>query len=170
VRKWQTLWPRRQIPLIEDLDGSEAEGTVRFRLDGTEYEIDLNVGTPRRCGMRSRHVRAAQPAGGGARWLARGGRRVPAGGVDSTEVREWANAQGVEVKDRARVPADPVARFKAATLKYPRGTAQFAGLWRLTHMADVCALGRLVTRMRDDFAVVVRLIYQMLLARMSPGQ
>jgi hypothetical protein len=53
-----------------------------------------------------------------------GGRRVPAGGVDSTEVREWANAQGVEVKDRGRVPADLVARFKAATLKQPRGTAQ----------------------------------------------
>ena len=36
-------------------------------LDGTEYEIDLNAwGTPRRCGMRCRHVRAAQPAGGGA--------------------------------------------------------------------------------------------------------
>jgi nucleoid-associated protein Lsr2 len=25
------------------LDGSEAEGTVRFGRDGTEYEIDLNA-------------------------------------------------------------------------------------------------------------------------------
>ena len=33
-----------QALLIEDLDGSEVEGTVRFRLDGTEYEIDLNAG------------------------------------------------------------------------------------------------------------------------------
>jgi Lsr2 len=32
-------------------------------------------------------------------------------------VREWANAQGIEVKDRGRVPADLVARFKAAILK-----------------------------------------------------
>jgi hypothetical protein len=37
--------------------------------------------------------------------------------ADSTEVREWANAQGIEVKDRGRVPADLVARFKTATLK-----------------------------------------------------
>jgi hypothetical protein len=37
--------------------------------------------------------------------------------ADSTKVREWANAQGIEVKDRGRVPADLVARFKAATLK-----------------------------------------------------
>ena len=32
-----------QILFIDDLDGSEAEGTVRFGLDGTEYEIDLNA-------------------------------------------------------------------------------------------------------------------------------
>jgi hypothetical protein len=33
-----------QTLLIEDLDGSEAGGTVCFGLDGTEYEIDLNAG------------------------------------------------------------------------------------------------------------------------------
>ena len=32
-----------QILYIDDLDGTEAEGTVRFGLDGTEYEIDLNA-------------------------------------------------------------------------------------------------------------------------------
>jgi nucleoid-associated protein Lsr2 len=35
--------------------------------------------------------------------------------VDSTEVRDWAKAQGIEVKDRGRIPAELVARFKAAT-------------------------------------------------------
>jgi nucleoid-associated protein Lsr2 len=35
--------------------------------------------------------------------------------VDSTEVREWAKAQSIEVKDRGRVPAELVAMFKAAT-------------------------------------------------------
>jgi hypothetical protein len=44
-----------------------------------------------------------------------GGRRTRADGVGSTEVREWAKAQGIEVKDRGRVPAEPVAKFKAAT-------------------------------------------------------
>ena len=29
---------------IDDLDGSEAEGTVLFGLDGTQYEIDLSTG------------------------------------------------------------------------------------------------------------------------------
>ncbi len=30
------------IALVDDLDGSEAEETVEFELDGTCYEIDLS--------------------------------------------------------------------------------------------------------------------------------
>jgi hypothetical protein len=37
--------------------------------------------------------------------------------VNTTDVREWARAQGIEVKDRGRVPADLVAQFKAATIQ-----------------------------------------------------
>ena len=36
AQKVQTLF-------VDDLDGSAAEGTVRFGLDGTDYEIDLNT-------------------------------------------------------------------------------------------------------------------------------
>ena len=36
AQKTQTLF-------IDDIDGGAAEGTVRFALDGTEYEIDLNA-------------------------------------------------------------------------------------------------------------------------------
>jgi hypothetical protein len=32
-----------QTLFIDDIDGSAAEGTVRFGLDGTDYEIDLNT-------------------------------------------------------------------------------------------------------------------------------
>ena len=105
-----------QTLLIDDLDGSEAEGTVRFGLDGTEYEIDLNAEHAQVLREAlARYVGSARRAGGGARRPARGGHRTPAGGVDSTEVREWAKAQGIQVKDRGRVPAELVARFKAAT-------------------------------------------------------
>src|ERR1700749_4932231 len=105
-----------QILLIDDLDGSEADGTVRFGLDGTDYEIDLNAEHAQ--ALREAlapYVHAARRAGGGARRPARGGRRAPASGVDSTEVREWAKAQGIDVKDRGRVPAELVVKFKAAT-------------------------------------------------------
>ena len=105
-----------QILLIDDLDGSEAEGTVRFGLDGAEYEIDLNAEHAQALrDALARYVHAARRARGGARRPARGGRRAPAGGVDSTEVREWAKAQGIDVKDRGRVPAGLVVKFKAAT-------------------------------------------------------
>jgi hypothetical protein len=43
---------------------------------------------------------------------ARTGRRTPASGLNTTEVREWAKAQGIEVKDRGRVPAELMAKFK----------------------------------------------------------
>jgi hypothetical protein len=109
AQKIQTLF-------IDDLDGSEADGTVRFGLDGTEYEIDLNAEHAQALrDALARYVQAARRAGGGARRSARGGRRAPAGGVDSTEVREWAKAQGINVKDRGRVPAELVVKFKAAT-------------------------------------------------------
>ena len=32
-----------QVLFIDDLDGGEAEGTVRFGLDGADYEIDLSA-------------------------------------------------------------------------------------------------------------------------------
>ena len=109
AQKIQTLF-------IDDLDGSEAEGTVRFGLDGTEYEIDLNAEHARALrDALARYVGAARRAGGGARRPTRGRRRAAASGADSTEVREWAKAQGIEVKDRGRIPAELVVRFKAAT-------------------------------------------------------
>jgi hypothetical protein len=105
-----------QILFIDDLDGSAAEGTVRFGLDGTEYEIDLNAEHAKN--MRealARYVNAGRRVGGSARKPARGSSRRPANGLNTTEVREWARAQGIEVKDRGRVPADLVVKFKAAT-------------------------------------------------------
>ena len=104
-----------QALFIDDLDGSAAEGTVRFGLDGTEYEIDLNeehAGKLREA--LARYVGAARRANGAARRPVRTGRQAPAGGLNTTEVREWAKAQGIEVKDRGRVPAELVVKFKAA--------------------------------------------------------
>ena len=112
AQKIQTLF-------VDDLDGSEAEGTVRFGLDGAEYEIDLSAEHAQALrDALAGFVKAARRAGGGARRpTARGGRRGSANGVNSTEVREWAKAQGIEVKDRGRIPAELVVKFKAASDK-----------------------------------------------------
>jgi hypothetical protein len=106
-----------QTLLIDDLDGSEAEGTVRFGLDGMDYEIDLSaqhaealrkaLATYIDAGRRAPRSAAPRPD--------RGGRRAPnAGGPDPTAVREWAKSEGIEVKDRGRVPAELIVKFKAA--------------------------------------------------------
>ena len=121
AQKIQTLF-------IDDLDGSAAEGTVRFGLDGTEYEIDLNeehAGELR--DALARYVGAARRAGGAARRPARTGRRAPAGGLNTTEVREWAKAQGIEVKDRGRVPAELVVGIQGGHRAVRPGSALHRG-------------------------------------------
>ena len=104
-----------QTVFIDDLDGSQAEGTVRYGLDGAEYEIDLNAEHAQALrDALARYVQAARRAGGSAR---RPARKARADGAGSTEVREWAKAQGIDVKDRGRVPAELVVKFKAATTR-----------------------------------------------------
>ena len=108
AQKVQTLF-------VDDIDGSDADGTIRFGLDGTDYEIDLN--SEHAQALRdalARYISAARRAGADTRRQARSGRKAPANGVNTTEIREWAKAQGIEVKDRGRVPAELVVKFKAA--------------------------------------------------------
>ena len=73
AQKIQTLF-------IDDLDGSAAEGTVRFGLDGTEYEIDLNAGHAKELrDALARYVDAARrvsPAPAGPPAAAAAGQRV----------------------------------------------------------------------------------------------
>ena len=106
-----------QTLLIDDLDGGQAEDTVRFGLDGAEYEIDLSAkhAEAMRKALEPYVSAARRAAGSAARRPGRNGRRAATAGPDSTAVREWAKAQGMEVKDRGRVPAELVVKFKAAT-------------------------------------------------------
>jgi len=109
---------RVQTIFIDDLDASPAEGTVRFGLDGTDYEIDLNAEHARQLrDALARYVSAARRIGGSARRPSRSARRAQSNGLNTAEVREWAKAQGIDVKDRGRIPAELLAKFKAATAK-----------------------------------------------------
>ena len=103
---------RVQTLLIDDLDGGEAEGTVRFGLDGAEYEIDLSAehaGALRRA--LAPYVSAGRWApGAAARRPGRGRRRAAGvGAADPVAVGEWAKSQGIEVKDRGAGVAGPAA-------------------------------------------------------------
>jgi len=104
---------RIQTLLIDDLDGGGADGTVRFGLDGTEYEIDLSAahGDELRQAL-GQYLAYARRTGAAARDAARTHR---AAAIDTAKVREWAKGQGIEVKDRGRIPADIVEQYKTAT-------------------------------------------------------
>src|SRR5438876_12391900 len=83
AQKVQTLF-------VDDIDGSDAEGTVRFSLDGTNYEIDLNATNARALrDALARYTRAARRVSSSTRRQPRSGRRASANGLNSTEVRAW---------------------------------------------------------------------------------
>jgi hypothetical protein len=66
-------------------------------------------------GTGGAYVRAGRRVGGSFRRPARDGRRGSASGLDTTEVRKCAKAQGIEVKDRQQAPLNWVVNFKATT-------------------------------------------------------
>jgi hypothetical protein len=105
---------RVNIVLEDDIDGSDADETVTFALDGVSYEIDLN-------GENAAKLRdALAPYVGHARRAA--GRR--AGGRASTgrgsakrdlaDVREWARSNGHKVSVRGRISAEVQAAYDKA--------------------------------------------------------
>jgi hypothetical protein len=101
------------VVLEDDLDGGPADETVRFGLDGVEYEIDLSRQHARtfRRELASFLVHA--------RRAERGPRRRPArsssGRRRSGDIRAWAKDAGIQVSDRGRIPASVVAQYQAAT-------------------------------------------------------
>ena len=103
-----------QTVFIDDIDGGEAAGTVRFALDGVDYEIDLSIEhTDELHTALGTYIGHARKVGGTSRRAPRGRRAGSA--IDTTAVRSWAREQGIDIKDRGRVPANIVARYEAAT-------------------------------------------------------
>ena len=101
-----------QTLFVDDIDGSEAEGTVRFGLDGAGYEIDLSVKHSEELHKALAPFVAHARKVGGPRRVARGGRNASA--IDTHKVREWAREQGIEIKERGRVPAGIVEKYRNA--------------------------------------------------------
>jgi nucleoid-associated protein Lsr2 len=101
---------RVQIILEDDYDGGTADETVTFSLDGAEYEIDLS--SQNATGLRD----ALAPWVAHARKI--GGRRKrtsKATGASSTsDIRAWAQGQGLDVSSRGRVSAEVREAYEKA--------------------------------------------------------
>jgi nucleoid-associated protein Lsr2 len=96
--------------LQDDIDGSAATQTIRFALDGVEYEIDVSDRNANRLRNSLREFIAHGRKVGGRRTR----KASSAAQVDSKAVRKWAAANGIEVSRRGRIPAEVVERYKAA--------------------------------------------------------
>jgi nucleoid-associated protein Lsr2 len=101
------------VTLVDDLDGSRAEETVGFGLDGVAYEIDLssdNAGKLR--DALADFVTGARRAGGRKKGPGRpagvktAARPASADREQNQAIREWARKQGMKVSDRGRIPAE----------------------------------------------------------------
>jgi hypothetical protein len=97
------------VSLVDDLDGSEAEETVEFGLDGAFYEIDLsedNAEHARRSGGRKRPLGRLAGAG-------RAPRTASADREQNQAMREWARKQGMNISDRGRIPKEVAEAYNA---------------------------------------------------------
>jgi hypothetical protein len=96
---------RVQVILEDDYDGTPADETVLFGLDGAEYEVDLSSGNAQ--GLRDAlapWVAVARKTGGRRKRVS-GTAKSPAGSSTS-DIRAWAQANGYEVSSRGRVSAE----------------------------------------------------------------
>ncbi len=115
---------RTQILYVDDIDGSEADGTVRFGLGGADYEIDLNkkhadqlattirpyIDAGRKVSSSRRAARGSRPARHNQSDI-RGSRPAR---HNQSDIRAWARSQGLKISDRGRIPADVLAKYESA--------------------------------------------------------
>ena len=104
------------VTLVDDLDGSTADEQVEFAMDGRSYEIDLSSANSAK--LRD----ALAPFISAARRT--GGRRRSGGAVatarPSTDreqnqaIREWAQAQGMKISERGRIPSNVLEAYHKA--------------------------------------------------------
>jgi hypothetical protein len=101
------------VELEDDLEGGPADETMRFGLDGSWYEIDLNKKNAKA------FRKQAAPYVEHARRVGRGPRRRPgrtsASRGRSSDIRAWAKDKGIPLSARGRIPASIAEQYEAAT-------------------------------------------------------
>ena len=101
------------VSFVDDLDGSEAEGTVVFGVDGKQYEIDLSASNAAKLReLFTPFVGAGRKVGGGAR-VPRMSSVSRTSREDAKAIREWAGAQGLAVSARGRISTEVLEAYEA---------------------------------------------------------
>lgn len=98
------------ITLIDDIDGTEAVDTIQFAVGSATYELDLNekhltsfnkalatyIAAARRLNVRGKPTKNTKV------------------GPSSSAVRAWAEANGIDVSPRGRIPGSVIEQYEAA--------------------------------------------------------
>jgi hypothetical protein len=108
---------RVQVQLVDDLNGEEAQETVRFGLDGSDYEIDLTTDNASElCSALSKYVDVARKASGGRRGQGgqRGNSTSRAKRDEVQKIRQWAQDNGHNPSSRGRVSQSIVDAYNEA--------------------------------------------------------
>ena len=125
---------RVEVHLEDDLTGGPADETVKFGLDGTDFEVDLSsrhaVEFRRLLAPFVEHARMVRPL------RARAKARTAASRERSRDIRAWAERQGFSVAEHGRLPANVVREYDLAqgghqpaarTAQRPAGRGTSAG-------------------------------------------
>jgi hypothetical protein len=102
--------------LTDDIDGSEADRTIEFSLDGVNYTIDLsdkNAGKLRKALDPYLAVAARVGRSNGGRITSRNTPAAPTrtNREQNQAIREWAAKNGYEVSERGRIPTSIIEAF-----------------------------------------------------------
>jgi hypothetical protein len=104
------------VQLVDDLDGTTSDSvtTVQFGLDGVTYEIDLSDSNAHRLrGVFADYVNSGRRTGGRIKRGSAAGRNGAASN-DAGRIREWAQANGIELAARGRIPAHVAESYREA--------------------------------------------------------
>jgi hypothetical protein len=113
---------RTTVSLVDDIDGSEAEQSVSFGLEGIDYQIDLSrIHAQALRDALAPYTAAARRTGGPRATQRATGPQSTANGHASpgrsrsanTEIRAWAAGHGVTLAERGRIPARVIEAFDA---------------------------------------------------------
>ena len=96
--------------LIDDLDGTIAEETVLFGLDGIDYAIDLNKdhATDLRAVLLAHAAKGRQAS---PRPRERRSDSEPGDKARNKAIRDWANAHGMNIAVRGRLPRIAIEQY-----------------------------------------------------------
>jgi hypothetical protein len=109
------LAQRVKVQLVDDLNGEEAQETIRFGFEGTEYEIDLTAENAEKLrSVMSEYVEKGRKASGGKR--SQGSPKTSSRNKreDTAQIRQWAQENGHNPSSRGRINQSIIDAYNEA--------------------------------------------------------